>query len=149
MKDSSNLGARRRLRHVAIIRHSRGVSLHMTCCGSDVNGRCSDVVATVSTFLHMVYYGNTYSYVMPSVKPEVHNVGPVAYLGFCEGGPEPKTRGSRRRRRQWGGVWGGGVPSPLKKGSGDPRIKKKIFGSMCSKNFCVQAKGGGHRPVAP
>ena len=20
---------------------------------------------------------------------------------------------------------------------------------MCSKNFCVQAKGGGHRPVAP
>ena len=58
-------------------------------------------------------------------------------------------RGSRRRRRQWGGVWGGGVPSPLKKGSGEgavppsPEIKKKIFGSMNSKNFCVQAKGGG------
>jgi len=41
------------------------------------------------------------------------------------------------------GVWGGGcAPSP--------EIKKNFFGSMCSKNFCVQAKGGGgHRPVAP
>jgi len=44
-------------------------------------------------------------------------------------------------------VWGGGVPSPLKKGSGEgavppPQKLKKKFGSMCSKNFCVQAKGG-------
>jgi len=39
------------------------------------------------------------------------------------------------------GVWGEGcAPSP--------EIKKK-FGSMCSKIFCVQAKGGGHRPVPP
>ena len=56
-------------------------------------------------------------------------------------GAEPKTRGLRR---QWGGVWGGGVPSPLKKGSGEgAEIKKKFFfGLMCSKYFCVQAKGG-------
>jgi len=75
----------------------------------------------------------------------------VAYLGFCEGGAEPKMRGSRRRRRQWGGVWGGGVPSPLKKGAVPPpqKLKKNFFGSVCSKIFCVQAKGGGHRPVAP
>jgi len=39
--------------------------------------------------------------------------GAVAYLGFCEGGAEPMMRGSRHRRRQWGGVWGGGVSSPL------------------------------------
>jgi len=71
----------------------------------------------------------------------------VAYLGFCEGGAEPKTRGSRRRRRRWDKVWGGGVPSPLKKGSGEgavpppQKLKKFFFGSMCSKNFCVQAKG--------
>ena len=39
------------------------------------------------------------------------------------------------------GVWGGVVPPPQK--------LKKNFGSMCSKNFCVQAKGGGHRPVPP
>jgi len=39
------------------------------------------------------------------------------------------------------GVWGGGcAPSP--------EIFKKFFGSMCSKKFCVQAKGGD-RPVAP
>ena len=39
-------------------------------------------------------------------------------------------------------VWGGGcAPSP--------EIKKK-FGSMCSKNLYVQAKGGGgHRRVPP
>jgi len=30
-----------------------------------------------------------------------------------------------------------------------PQKLKKFFGSMCSKNFCVQAKLGGHRPVAP
>ena len=37
-------------------------------------------------------------------------------------------------------VWGGGcAPSP--------EIFKIFFGLMCSKNFCVQAKGGGHRPV--
>jgi len=69
------------------------------------------------------------------------------------GGAEPKTRGSRR---QWGGVWGGGVPSPLKKGSGEGAVPppqkffKNFFGSMCSKISCVQAKGGGgHRPVPP
>jgi len=49
-------------------------------------------------------------------------------------------------------VWGGGVPSPLKKGSGEgavpPEIKKIFFGSMCSKYFCVQAKGGPS-PSAP
>ena len=60
----------------------------------------------------------------------------VAYLGFCEGGPEPKTRGSRRRRRQWGGVCGEGVPSRLKKGSGEeavppPQKLKKIFLVQC------------------
>jgi len=34
------------------------------------------------------------------------------------------------------GVWGGGcAPSP--------EFKKKFFGSMCSKKFRVQAKGGG------
>jgi len=44
---------------------------------------------------------------------------------------------------------GGGVPSPLKKGSVEGAVPppqkflKIFFGSMCSKNFCVQAKGGG------
>ena len=44
---------------------------------------------------------------------------------------------------------GRGVPSPLKQGSGEgavpppQNLKKNFFGSMCSKNFCVQAKGGG------
>jgi len=40
------------------------------------------------------------------------------------------------------GIWGGGC-APC------PEFFKKFFGSMCSKNFGVQAKGGGHRPVAP
>jgi len=45
-------------------------------------------------------------------------------------------------------VWGGGVPSPLKNGSGEgavppPQKFLNFFGSMCSKKFCVQAKGGG------
>ena len=40
------------------------------------------------------------------------------------------------------GVWEGDFPP-------SPEIKKKFLGSMCSKNFCVQAKGGGHRPVPP
>ena len=39
------------------------------------------------------------------------------------------------------GVWGGGyAPSPE---------IKIFFGSMCSKNFCVQAKGGGAWPSGP
>jgi len=41
------------------------------------------------------------------------------------------------------GVWGGDCARC-------PEFKKKIFGSMCSENFCIQAKGGrGHRPVPP
>ena len=40
-------------------------------------------------------------------------------------------------RRQWGGVWGG------------EKFFYFFFGSMCSKKFCVQAKGGGRRPVPP
>jgi len=49
---------------------------------------------------------------------------------------------------------GRGVPSPLKKGFGEgavppPQKFKKKFGSMCSKNFCIQAKGGGASPSGP
>ena len=51
-------------------------------------------------------------------------------------------------------VWsvGRGCPLPTEEGSGEgsvsaPQNLKKNFGSMCSKNFCVQAKGGGHRPM--
>jgi len=79
----------------------------------------------------------------------------VAYLGFCEGGPEPKTRGSRRLRRQWGRVWGGGVPSPLKNGSGEgavppPQKFLNFFLVQCvQKIFVFRPKGGGHRPVPP
>jgi len=78
----------------------------------------------------------------------------VAYLGFCEGGAEPKTRGSRRRRRQWGAVWGGGVPSPLKKGLGRglcpiPRNLEKKISVQCVQKIFVFRPKGGHRPVAP
>ena len=48
---------------------------------------------------------------------------------------------------------GRGVPSPLKKGSGEgavppPQKFLNFFSSMCSKIFCVQAKGGAS-PSAP
>ena len=40
------------------------------------------------------------------------------------------------------GVWGGGyAPSP--------EFFLYFFGSMCSQNFCVQAKGGGPSRSAP
>ena len=43
---------------------------------------------------------------------------------------------------------GRGCPLPTEEGlCPSPEIKKK-FGSMCSKNFCVQAKGGAS-PSAP
>ena len=51
-----------------------------------------------------------------------------------KGGPEPKTPGSRRRRRQWGGVWGGGVPSP--------EILKKILVQCVQKILAFRPKGG-------
>ena len=78
---------------------------------------------------------------------------PVAYLGFCEGGGQNQ----RCEVRGAGGANGvecgdRGVPSPLKKGSGEgavPPPQKFFFGSMCSKKFCVQAKGGGASPSAP
>jgi len=50
---------------------------------------------------------------------------------------------------------GRGVPSPLKKGSGEGAVPPphnffNFFLLQCvQKNFCVQAKGGGHRPVPP
>ena len=49
---------------------------------------------------------------------------------------------------------GRGVPSPLKKGSGEgaqlpPQKFLNFFGSMCSKNFCVQAKGGASPSATP
>ena len=76
-------------------------------------------------------------------QPDSNQVHAVAYLGFCEGGPEPKTRGSRRRRRQWGGVWGGGVPSPLKK------FKKKIWFNVLKKFLCSGQRGGGIAQCPP
>jgi len=82
---------------------------------------------------------------------EADTSGVFRILG--RGGGRAKDARFEATEAPMGGVWGGGVPSPLKKGSGEgavpPEIFKKIFGSMCSKYFCVQAKGGGHRPVPP
>jgi len=80
----------------------------------------------------------------------------VAYLGFCEGGGGQNQRCEVRGAGGANGVECGdrGVPSPLKKGSGEGAVPppqkffKIFFGSMCSKNFCVQAKGGAS-PSAP
>jgi len=64
-----------------------------------------------------------------SQRREVRGAGGANGVECWEGCPLPTEEG----------VWGGGcAPSP--------EIKK--IGSMCSKKFCVQAKGG-HRPVAP
>ena len=81
----------------------------------------------------------------------VINSGVSDFVKKIRGGAEPKTLSSRRR---WGRVRGGGVPSPLKKvygqGAVPPPQKFLIFfGLMCSKNFCVQAKGGGASPSPP
>jgi len=69
------------------------------------------------------------------------------------------VKGGQSQRREVRGAngveWGeGGVPSPLKKGPGEgvvppPQKLKKNFDSTCSKNFCVQVKGGGASPSGP
>ena len=61
-------------------------------------------------------------------------------------------KGGQSQRREV--ECGEGVPSPLKKGSGEgavppPQKLKKIVGSMCSKKFWCSDQGGGHRPVPP
>jgi len=58
----------------------------------------------------------------------------VAYLGFCEG-DQSQSREVR------GAVGANGVECG--EGVSPPQKLKKNFGSMCSKIFCVQAKGGG------
>jgi len=79
----------------------------------------------------------------------------VAYLGFCEGGARAKDARFEAPEAPMGWSVGRGCPLPTEEGvwgggcAPSPEIKKKFFGSMCSKNFCVQAKGGGHRPVPP
>jgi len=56
---------------------------------------------------------------------------------------------------QWGGVWGGVVPSPLKKGSGEgavppPQKFKKMFLVQCvPKIFVFRPKGGGIAQCPP
>ena len=67
------------------------------------------------------------------------------------GGTEPKTRGSRRWRRRWGGV----CPSPLKNGSGKvavppPQNFYLFFWFNVFKKFLRSGQvGGGHRSVPP
>jgi len=78
---------------------------------------------------------------------------PVAYLGFCEGEARAKDARFEALEAPMGWSVGRGCPLPTEEGvwgaAPSPEIFKKFFGSMCSKNFCVQAKGGGHRPVPP
>jgi len=77
---------------------------------------------------------------------------PVAYLGFCEGAAEPKTRGSRRRGAS--GVecgeglspphWRRGLVCPL------PRNLKKCFWFNVFKKFlCSGQRGGGIAQCPP
>jgi len=60
----------------------------------------------------------------------------------------------RGSRRQWGGVWGEGVPSPLKKGSGEgavplPRNLKKKFWFNVFKKFLYPGQRGGIAQCPP
>jgi len=71
----------------------------------------------------------------------------AAYLKFCEGeGRAPNARGSRRRRRRIGGMWGGGVPLPFWRGLS--RVMSDFLnfgfkmGHFCSKFFCVFRQEG-------
>ena len=78
----------------------------------------------------------------------------MAYLGFSEGARAKDARfEAPEAPMEWSvgrecplpteeGVWGGSCAPPQK-------LKKNFFGSMCSKNFRVQAKGGGASPSAP
>ena len=79
----------------------------------------------------------------------------MAYLGFCEGGARTKDARFEAPEAPMGWSVGIGVSPPhWRRGLGRglcplPKNFKIFFGLMCSKNFCVQAKGGGASPSAP